>query len=424
MAWSYTEFTQSNPISCRSISESEESDDALLWAQKRREMKTSSLMPLQHNLHHTEKMGETSGSSSNNPSSGTSQIQPSPKKSLSLYEPVPGSLREPEEGVELQWKTAESKRKKKKHKKTAERAGKGDCVLEPSNGNALLASRGSSDKPIVVGVSAPIDVQTRTVKEAEEEEERLLCNIVDSCESSPSTDSLLQSSTGSSNLSYPITNTVTLDITKTERHHTTDSITLSEFSSFSEGEALPDTPLSTTEQTVIDPAVSISSRNDEEKKNDGSKKAKRKRKNGGAKENQASQVANVQASMDSSPELGRAEFGTTKSREDGGEVKKNEKKRSERGASSKSKKKKKGDSKKRKKPALRIRCDSLTTSSDEDRGLDSPQLNRVDEMVETSPEKKEESEERLRQWLEYRIMAKKPPATFETPATEPLYHKV
>ena len=98
---------------------------------------------------------------------------------------------------------------------------------------------------------------------------------------------------------------MTMDETRSKRCPTTDSLTLSEFSSFSEGEPLPDTPLG-TEPTEIDPAVSISRKTEEKKL--GSKKTKRKKKTGGAKGNQVKDAANLQSTADSSPEMVRAEI--------------------------------------------------------------------------------------------------------------------
>ena len=132
-------------------------------------------------------------------------------------------------------------------------------------------------------------------------------------------------------------------------------------------------------------------------------------------------------STSSSPEVGRSELGTTDKKEGGKKKKKGEKKKE---GHKVEQVKKKGDSMKTKKASIqRLRFDSLTTSSDEERGIDSPHLSRVEEVAEPLPErgeveKKEESEERLRQRLERKVLSKKPPAMFVTPATEPLFHQV
>ena len=129
--------------------------------------------------------------------------------------------------------------------------------------------------------------------------------------------------------------------------------------------------------------------------------------------------------MDGSPELGRAELGAKQEREgEEGDVKKVESKKKDGGRRTEKSKKKKDGARKKKVPAMRVRLDSLTTSSDEERGIDSPRLFRVEEVVEPLQERKTESEEKLRQRLERKIISKKPPALFETPATEPLFHKV
>ena len=81
---------------------------------------------------------------------------------------------------------------------------------------------------------------------------------------------------------------------------------------------------------------------------------------------------------------------------------------------------------KRKKRSQRSRCDSLTTSSDEEHSSSG-----VEMMSSTSTEKSTEDsgevfidEEALKLHLLKRIHSKKPPSHFATPATEPVFHEV
>ena len=388
-------------VPIRSISESEESDDPLSWALKRREIR-SALSPPKHNLHHAEKMLERSSNSHNHAPSPSQPVAP----------PISGQ--DPVESPARHWQTAESKKRKRKHKKTTEKT---------------RNERNDSEKTNTEGYQVRAEVNaghTGCVQDVR------LCDV-ESFEDSPTTssDSVLQSSSNNS-IQFEIPTvtdskalTDTPQVGQGGRHHTTESFTLSseQQSSYSEGELSPTKPISPP--TGMESA--LSHRSDasiaDEGRKTGSKKSKRKRKSRGGKNGQEGEVSVSQQTVDSSPELGITLFATkedtTKAEEEG--VKKAERKK--KGDGVKSKKKKKGDAKKKKTPAMRIRLDSLTTSSDEERGIDSPRLSRVEEMVEPLPEK-EECEERLRQRLEHKIISKKPPAMFETPATDPLFHKV
>ena len=372
--YSYTNITVSIVVPyCyyRSVSDSEESDDQTSWAQKRREIK-SSLSPTSQG---PERVVEIAGGSPNH-------------TSLPLT-----PLNAPQELVVRKahdWQTVDSKTKKR-HQKTTDK----------TNGEMSDIEKKDSS-----GVTMETTVPVEGAKNA-------LLLDVESLDKSPSasSDSALQSSSCSSIQSEPpanADNTVTQQTAVGRRNHTSGSFTVSsEMSSFSEGETSP---------TKSVPVAGIEY---EEKKT----KIKRKRKNRGAKSGLQDEALEAQKNQDSSPELGRAEFGAKKEEEKEGEgARKFETKKKEGGA--KSKKKKKGDAKKKKPTSMRIRLDSLTTSSDEERGVDSPCLSRVEEVTEPVPESKEESQERLRQRLEHKILSKKPPAMFDTPATEPLFHKV
>ena len=353
------------------------------WALKRREIKSALSPPSQQGERTTKKAGGSPNRAAPLPSAES-----------------PNSHQEPVVGPAQAWQTADSK-KKNGHKRPMERS-KGE-----NGDNKKNDSRGRA----VVGKSVPV--------ECAQDVHLFDVESPDNSPPSGSSDSALQSSSCSSIQCESPANSVDrvhADTQPVERHHTSGSFTLSsELSSFSEGEISPTKPVGPAvglESAVSNRIGSSSNRNDEEKKT----KSKRKRKNRGAKSGQQDEVSETQKSADSSPELG------AKEEDKGEEARKVGTKKKEGGT--KSKKKKKGDAKKKKPPFMRIRFDSLTTSSDEERGIDSPRLSRVEEVAEPLPEGKEESEERLRQRLEHKILSKKPPAMFETPATEPLFHKV
>lgn len=358
------------------------------WALKRREIKSALSPPSQQGERTTKK-------------AGGSPNHAAPLPSVEC----PNSPQGPVVGPAQVWQTADSK-KKNRHKRPMDRSKDENGDNKRNNGRGLA----------VVGKSVPV--------ECAQDVHLFDIESPDNSPPSGSSDSALQSSSCSSIQCESPANSVDRVHTGTQpvgRHHTSGSFTLSsELSSFSEGEISPTKPVGPAvglESAVSNRISSSSNRNDEDKKT----KSKRKRKNRGAKSGQQDEVSETQKSADSSPELGRTEFGA-KEEEKGEEARKVGTKKKEGGT--KSKKKKKGDAKKKKPPFMRIRFDSLTTSSDEERGIDSPRLSRVEEVAEPLPEGKEESKERLRQRLEHKILSKKPPAMFETPATEPLFHKV
>ena len=225
------------------------------------------------------------------------------------------------------------------------------------------------------------------------------------------------------------------------RQHSSESLTLSsELSSPSDGEFSPTKPVRQVLRVgVADQDGDKSAKSAKGKKSNAKKHSKKKRKGKGKTEQ--SMVAEENGVDSSSPEMGRAQKGVQG--EDGGRRKEGEKKaqggrsglrgRKEEGWS-------KGEPLKIQKAALkRIRYDSLTTSSDEERGAEPFHLSRVEELVEPPPEEEEEkrerkglrggegegeSKERLRKKLEQIIISKKPPAMFETPATDPVFHQV
>ena len=373
----------------RSVSESEESDDQASWALKRREIK-SSLSPTSHGSERTG-VARADGSFNHAP-------LPLKPPELSL-----GSSQELRVRTAQGWQTVDSK-KKKRHKRTTGK-NKGE--------------KSDIDKIDCQGVTVE---QTVSVEGASD----VLLYDVECTEDSrrASSDSVLQSSSCSSIQSQPPANNAVTQLAATDvvgRHHTSGSFTLSsELSSFSEGETSPTKTVGPAIESALGHCIaSVSNKSGDDKKT----KIKRKRQNrGGAKGGRQDEASEAQKHADSSPELGRAEF-LAKNEEEAGEVvRRVETKKKEGGV--KSKKKKKGESKKKKPSSMRIRCDSLTTSSDEERGVDSPCLSRVEEVAEPLPESKEENKERLRQRLEHKILSKKPPAMFDTPATEPLFHKV
>ena len=176
------------------------------------------------------------------------------------------------------------------------------------------------------------------------------------------------------------------------------------------------------------------------------KQLKKKRK--GKSSRSESVVTGNEGAVNSSPEAVRAEKGVQKRK---GGVKKKEKEEEKVGEGEKGGGRKNNEvwDKQRllstqKAAQQRRRYDSLTTSSDEERMVDPLPLSRVEELTEPPPEEEEqegegkvgrggaqgrvssaeESRERLRQRLEQKIMSKKPPAIFVTPATDPVFHQV
>lgn len=220
------------------------------------------------------------------------------------------------------------------------------------------------------------------------------------------------------------------------RQHSTESFTLSsELSSFSDGELSPTKLIAPVEGSMrsIQNDNSVTGKGEKNKK-EGRKKNKKKRKGRGKSEQKYTVVNDVDSIQSgSSPEVGSSVLGT---KQEGG-MKEGGKKKDQGGEKRKEggrmfEPMKKGAPMKAKKAStMRIRFDSLTTSSDEERVIDSPCLSRVEEVAEPLPEdgkevgeSEKESKERLRQRLEHKILSKKPPAMFETPATEPLFHQV
>lgn len=257
-----------------------------------------------------------------------------------------------------------------------------------------------------------------------------------------SSDSILQSSSSSSIPNCEPVSLVSddpdislereqLEILGKKRQHNTESLALSsELSSFSEGELSPTKPIG---PTIPGEGSTRSSTSDtskgEKSKKEGRKKNKKKRKGRGKSEQKDAGVNDADGvQYGSSPEVDRSMLGMKQEREGGKKKDRGGEKRKEGGR--KLEPMKKGAPMKAKKASImRIRFDSLTTSSDEERVIDSPRLSRVEEVAEplAEDEKKEnerESKERLRQRLEHKILSKKPPAMFETPATEPLFHQV
>lgn len=263
-------------------------------------------------------------------------------------------------------------------------------------------------------------------------------------------DSVLQSSSGtgitgmhfepirlvSGSPDAPLTKRQLQTLGKVRQRNTESSTLSSELSSFSEGEPFPTKPV-----RHVPGAGSISIHNgnteaskSEECKKAGTKKSKKKRKGRGKSEQKdVSENKSGEDSTGSSPEVGRTELGTKHSKDvkEGGKKKKDKDRKGEKRKEGgrKIEQTKKSDPMKAK--IKRIRFDSLTTSSDEERGIDSPRLSRVEEVAEPLSERGEkvggnerDSEERMRQRLEHKILSKKPPAMFETPATEPLFHQV
>ena len=215
--------------------------------------------------------------------------------------------------------------------------------------------------------------------------------------------------------SHIVLDDVPLEVQDIRRHHNTESFTLSsELSSFSEGEISPTKPIGavaeigltlqlTTNETIVsgegERIKTVTKRN----------KKKRKGKRGKDKDVVTESMQGLK---------GNQEIETTHL----GKKQEVEKKKGKNCRKTEKSRKKKANS--NKKPSVvRKRLDSLTTSSDEERVFDSPRLSRVVELVEER-KVEGESEERLRQRLEHKIISKKPPAMFETPATEPLFHKV
>ena len=384
------------------------------WASKRREIK-SVLSP-------SRQVHQLSGRKEETPEKpGDSPIKSAPptlqhdqkeerteEKSVERWDETPlSSQQEPhlnacvEPDPALEWKTSESKNRRRRHKKMAERNGTEDSGNERTGGE--------------VGIELPTAAAERMNVEDEQGVGVQLADVHAS-----SSDSILQSSSSSSSIQYepPITASDTVALTDEVKlvngaqNHNVETFPLSsELSSHSEGELSPTKPFGQV-SGKNDP-----SKSDKDKKS--GKKSKRKRK--GA----SGQKDDPPKGVDGSPELGRAELGAKQEREgEEGDVKKVESKKKDGGRRTEKSKKKKDGARKKKVPAMRVRLDSLTTSSDEERGIDSPRLFRVEEVVEPLQERKTESEEKLRQRLERKILSKKPPALFETPATEPLFHKV
>lgn len=223
-----------------------------------------------------------------------------------------------------------------------------------------------------------------------------------------------------------------------KRQHSTESFTLSsELSSFSDGEHSP------TKHIHVAPAEdstrSIKNGNSdtskgEKNKKEGRKKNKKKRKGRGKSEQKEGVMNDVDSAQSgSSPEVGHSVVGTKQETgmKEGGKKKDRGGEKRKEGDRKLEPMKKSSPMKAKKASIMRLRFDSLTTSSDEERVIDSPLLSRVEEVAEPLAEdgrevgeRERESEERLRQRLEHKILSKKPPAMFETPATEPLFHQV
>lgn len=364
----------------RSTSESEESDDQISWALKRQQIK-SNLSQTQHNLHHKHT---------------TTEEPPEIVTSESTHSAYECSV-----DIEPTREEVQTGQKKENEQSREE----GEMSRGEENGGDMVHSMGSA-------------VQ-------KDERKAVESKFHNSLGMSP--DLVLQSSNDSSGRehcgavqqasSHCKTSEIQLGALSTVRQHSTESFTLS--SSLSEGEISPTKPIRQV-MAGRDSMANIGMGTEENKEASATKKSKRKRKGRGGKGGQKDGIQ----SMDSSPEVGRTELGTRDKKEEG---KKKKGERKKEGGHKVDQVKKKGDSVKAKKQ--RIRFDSLTTSSDEERGIDSPRLSRVEEVVEPLPEReeverKEESKERLRQRLEHKVLSKKPPALFVTPATEPLFHQV
>ena len=418
----------------RSTSESEESDDQISWAMKRRQIK-SSLSPPHHNLHqsHT-KTGKPT--SDNRPSTETDSTKP-------YHEP----------GATSGTVETEEKRKGESVEET----------LHVSEGDGYPVERKGEDLTLG-GDASRKEAKEGSVVRSEESNPPLGTVALESAadvDNSPETssESALQSSSsssivGSSEQVQPLSSGEgggggekprAMLQQQAVRQHSTESLTLSsEFSSLSEGELAPVKPV----RLVVEAGLgtqegdsAASKKNDNGQKLSAKKTKKKRRGRGKGEQKAALEGIEGADSTGSSPEMGRAELGTKQDRDkkEGGKKKDRERK----GEKRKEGGHKVGETKKSellraKKAAIkRLRFDSLTTSSDEERGIDSPRLSRVEEVAEPLPEKEggergrvgggrseQESEERLRQRLEYKIISKKPPALFETPATEPLFHQV
>lgn len=365
----------------RSTSESEESDDQVAWALKRRHIKLA-LSPPQdnnHSTHRTDEGGEGATASCHG-SHSAAELHHAP------------SSRE----------QGESERE--------------DCAT-PTNVLSHMRSNGSQQvKECKNGIQeehieAPINVNSPT-----ELSEPVLPSIASSDFHSESVSS-----------DHDGTRTEMQQQTAQRgQYHRTDSLTLSsELSSFSEGELSP-TKLPRSVTGASSPMPTEKNDEGEETNKSGTKKSRKKRKSRGGKSGQGNVSERTQVTDDiSSPETVRAELAAKQGRkEEGKKKKKKGDKKKEGGQSTK-----KSNSTAKKCSSMRIRLDSLTTSSDEERLVDSPRLSRVEEVLEPPPAKDDlkeigESEERLRQRLEHKILSKKPPSTFETPATEPLFHRV
>ena len=384
----------------RSTSESEESDDQMSWAQKRQQIK-STLSPTHHNLHHTHRTEEP-----------TESVAPTVSGTTADERRVDTEPTKKEEQTEAE----------KENKQSREEGKMSEGKVSGING--VLTHLEVTGGGTVQSVASAM----------EKEESKTLCDVEPEVHNSPgmSPDFVYGGSSGrmdcetvqqaSSGCEVSFTE-VQLDMLGTVRQHSTESLTLS--SSYSDGEISPTKPI---RQVITGGDLMVNNHDGdldtENKKEGATKKNKRKRKGRGGK-GQKDGTQSVD-STGSSPEVGRAELGARDKKEGG---KKKDRKGEKRKEGS-HKMKKKGDSVKAKKASIqRIRFDSLTTSSDEERGIDSPRLSRVEEVVEPLPEREEverkgESEERLRQRLEHKILSKKPPAMFMTPATEPLFHQV
>ena len=401
----------------RSVSESEESDDEM-WAQRRREMK--SLLSPSHQVLPQLEGGTVGQTTLDSPVFSPSQHEldegregstqemlhhtPNHTTSLSSQQVVAPLDCHEEPGPAHGWQTAESKkRRKKRHKKFAEKS-----ESESSSIDRKLSDSGEEHS------TTAMEHESLPEKHADVHNVHVCSTDPVADASGTSSESVLQSSSASSVQWEDPTNTFGIVEPSSETQNGHQSFALSsELSSFSEGEILPS-------KSISGETAELSSG---DKKTSGPKK-KRKRKSKGTGLPQA------QKGVDSSPEMGRAEFGAEKEKaKEREEIEEDRKsigtENKDRGGRKTDKSKKKKDGVKKKKiPVMRLRLDSLTTSSDEERGIDSSHLSQVEEVAELLPEKTAESEERLRQRLEHKILSKKPPALFETPSTESLFHKV
>ena len=360
---------------CRSTSESEESDDQQSWARKRREIK-SALSPPDHNLHRTHRTGEATEQTTHTTQSTEIQHEPS-----------------------VDAGTGEPKERTTERKQNEERS---SCTEKNRTSNC------KKDRCTTAGVNG-VPMQDCS---ALQDVSRGLRDVEPCIDNPPPTspDSVPPHGEPASNNHDVAVTEAKLKPPHKGMNHSTESLTLSsEQSIFSEGELSPTKP--TRLVMEISPCMTnsqtrISSKSEK-------KKSKKKRK-GGAGKGEQKEVAEA---PDSSPEVGRVDLAVSQ----------------ERGGGKKSKGRKRKDGVRKTEQAkkiakktsiARIRLDSLTASSDEERGIDSPRLSQVEEVVEPLPERGEESKERLRLRLEHKILSKKPPTMFETPATEPLFHKV